>query len=752
MKTMTNAVVQSGPAIRWFPAGFLALALFILVFALFSPSLRYDLVGIDDITYISNNTLVSNGLSPAAIRQAFSIHNVSATMYMPLLWISYMADVEWLGASASQPWGFHVTNVLLHSLNALLLYLLLLAWCKKPWRAFFFAALWALHPLRVESVAWVTERKDVLSGFFGLLCMVAYVWATTSRRSLNPVGQTKSHPSFLWLSAAGFFFLCGLLVKPALAPLPLVLLALDFWPLRRLDLSAPTAWRRTLPRLLVEKIPFLVLAGLAACGTVLGHHVVSGEIQMPILERLRAVPLNYGFYVYKTFLPFKLSVLYPPWHAWASPGWLAALALLASSLLAAFTWQAWTARRHSPHQTVGWFWFLAMLLPVCGLLPIPANDFADRFTYFPAMGMSVVLLFLLPSHPGLRGLWRWFRPILAGIVLAILCGLSWRQLPAWTNTTALFDRILNVFPRHATALQTQAGHLMRSTGNVQEANRLVDRALQADPNHWEALFAKAQCLAALDGPAAAQQLLLGIAPPTSRFTRSNWERDLARYGLMLGQYDDAIRHANQAMSRLPSQDVSRTPLLFIALTAAHQKGDLPLALSFAHQYPPYADKTSLELSDLLPHYIFQWIAGYRRDAVAFFQLLTRTYPDRPDLLNNLAWGLATAEWSPSDPNEVLDMARHLVAALPSPPHPGVLDTLAAAQANTGDFDSAIQTLQNALALFPSSPPPELELFRERLASRLALYEKGYPYREDAFSRLYVSSYGDMTRLNDPGTQ
>lgn len=750
MEQGLNFTFRARRSRAWVAPGLLALLLFILALALFFPSLRYGLVAIDDPTYVSNNTLVSGGLSLSAIRQAFSLHNASATMYMPLLWISYMADVEWLGATASQPWGFHFTNILFHSLNSLLLYLLLLAWCKRPWRAFFFAALWALHPLRVESVAWVTERKDVLSGFFGLLCIGAYGWAARPRRPLEDVSQTASYPPTLWLSVAGLFYLCGLLVKPALTPLPLVLLALDFWPLRRLDLVAPNAWRRTLPRLLVEKIPFLVLAGLAACGTVLGHHAVSGEIQAPILERLRAVPLNCGFYLYKTLLPFKLSVLYPPWHSWASPGPLAALALLVFGLLAVFTWQAWVARRHSPNQTVGWFWFLAMLLPVCGLIPIPSNDFADRFTYFPAIGLSIALLFLLPSRPSHQNLRRWLRPLLAGIVLAVLGGLSWRQLPAWTNATTLIDRILTAFPTHATALEIRAGNLLRATGDFQEADRLLSEALTTDPFHWKAQIAKAQCLAELNGPAAAQQYLLDIPPPTSRFTLSNWERDLARYALMLGQYDDALQHADHALSLLPPQDISRTPLLFIALTTAYQKGDKPLALSLAHLYPPYADKTSLELPDLLPHYIFQWIAGYRRDAVAFFQQLARAYPDRLGLLNNLAWGLATAEWSPADPDEVLNMARQLVAKAPAPPHPGILDTLAAAQANAGDFDSAIQTLQEALTLFPPSDQPELRLFRERLASRLALYEQHRPYREEAFSRLYVSSYGAMTRLNDPG--
>jgi hypothetical protein len=210
--------------------GLLALLIFILAFALFSPSLLYGLVRLDDITYVSNNTGVLGGLSASSVRQAFALDNASATMNMPLLWISYMLDVEWLGATPGHPWGFHFTNVLLHALNASLVFYLLYVFCGKPWRAFFFAALWAVHPLRVESVAWVTERKDVLSGFFGLLCIGAYLWAG---RGKSPSADRSPSPfrlSILFRLLSLLFFALGLLVKPSLAPSPSFFCSSTFGP------------------------------------------------------------------------------------------------------------------------------------------------------------------------------------------------------------------------------------------------------------------------------------------------------------------------------------------------------------------------------------------------------------------------------------------------------------------------------------------------------------------------------------------
>lgn len=725
---------------RWMPAVW-ALLLFGAVFAFYSPSLRYELVDLDDITYVANNAAVLEGLAPASIRQAFSPDNPTATMYMPLLWISYMADVEWLGATPTNPWGFHFTNVLLHAVNAALLFALLYFLCRRPGTAVFLAALWALHPLRVESVAWVTERKDVLSGFFAFLCVGAYLRFGARPPPSGPARTRPDRRSAAWFCTAGLAYALGLLVKPALTPLPLVLLLLDVWPLGRFRFSTRGSGPAGL-RLVLEKTPFLLLALLAAGITIWQHHLVSGELQVSLGLRLLTVPLTYGFYMLKVVWPAQLSVLVPYFSMWFPASTLFALAGGAGAGLAAVSAFAWNSRRRDPQRLVGWLWFLAMLLPVCGLVPIPSNDVADRFSYLPAAGLSIALLPTLSSDPRLRPQRRGVRLALPWLVLAVLATLSFRLMPSWQNTETLYSRVLDVFPGHATALKTRAAQLMRATGDFRSANALIDRALQSEPRHWEAHFAKAQCLLELEGPAAAQQHLRGIVPPMSRFTRAYWHRDLARYALMLGQPEEALRNVDQALPLLPPHDLSQLPFVLIGMVAAYEMGDESRALAFARQFPPYAQKTSLELADLLPHAIFQWVAGYRRDAWSFFQRLAQAYPDRPDILNNVVWGLSTAAWSPADPQAVLELATHL-AAMASPPHPGILDTLAAAQANAGDFASASRTLREALALIPAVAPPDLVAFRERLSARLALYERSEPYREDAFTRLFVASFGDV---------
>lgn len=751
---MMSMSTDHAPTRTWRPkavAGALSILLICLTFLAFSPSLNYALVHIDDIAYVSNNTSLHGGLTPSGVRQAFSPGNTTATMYMPLLWISYMLDVEWLGATPESPWGFHFTNVLLHALNAGLAALLLVALGANPWHAFILAALWALHPLRVESVAWVSGRKDVLSGFFALLCLGTYLWAERRQRGprspSNEVPAESSWQPNAFRVASLICFALGLLVKPALVPLPIVLLLLDAWRWIHAGSSADSL-RRAMPRLLLNKVPFFLLSALAAAGTVWGHHVVSGEIPAPALQRLLSIPLSYGFYLLKTVIPRNLTVLYPHWADWLTLQQALAFSLAGALAVAGLTWRAWLARQRSPHWLVGWLWFLAMLLPVSGIVPIPTNDVADRFTYFPALGLSVALLHWLQA--GSRGppAFRRMGVPLGVLAVAAVALLSWRQLPAWRDADSLTRRVLDVFPTHATALETHAGNLMRATGNFREADRLLTIALESDPHHWKALLAKAQCLWALEGPEAAHAFLDRRVPPTSRNTRSQWQRDLARYALMLGRPEDAIRHAEQAMALLPPQDLAQTPLLLLAMTAAYEAGDTPRTLAFARRYPPYAGRTAIELADLLPHAIFQWVAGYRGDTVAYFQRLLRSHPDRPDYLNNAVWGLATADWSPVDPHEVLDMANRLSGMFPEP-NPGILDTASAAQANAGHFEDAARTMREALTLLPPSADPGTQAFRQRLASRLELYEQGHPYREDAFLRMYATYYGAPAAIQPP---
>jgi len=713
----------------------LGLLLFCATLLLFSPALRYGLVDFDDQIYVASHPLVMEGFSAAHVWTTFSTFQNG--LYSPLLWFSYGLDAVLLGASPAAPWGFHFTNVLFHALNAALLYFLLLNFCRKPWRAFFFAALWALHPLRVESVAWVTERKDVLSGFFGLLSIGAYLHACQARTS----AETCSKPRIPPYLASLLLFSLGLLVKPTLVPIPGALLLLDFWPLRRLEFTGASI-RRFAPRLLAEKIPYFILAGLAAAGTSAAHQTMHGITETPWALRLLAVPVHYAFYLVRFAWPRHLSPLYPdvpPSTPWVWPAVLA---------LAIATVWIWISRSRRPERLVGWFFFLGFLVPAIGLVRFGVQSIADRFTYLPAMGLSIALLAVWPVQDARRqSIRRLLRALVSASVLAALAVATLRLLPAWREPAALHAHILSVFPDNASALAMRSSYLIRTAGDFQGAQAGFDRIIQSGSFNHEVLGGKARCLAALQGPAAAKVLLLQAPSTSNPYARQAIAWDVARYSLMLQQYDDAIRFATLALECLPARWEQPAYLHLLIMVAAFEKGDLSLALDHARRFPAYADRTTLEFADLLPYYLHQWTEFHRTDAYAYFQRLIAATPNQARLLNNVAWGLATAEWSPAPPKEVLTLARQVCAALPTP-NPGALDTLAAAQANAGDFEAASETIRQAIHLISDTANPEIAQWKERLQARMALYRNHRPYREDAFSRLLAAQFGKNLPVTD----
>ncbi len=714
-------------ALRSIHRPLLALLLFGMTFALFSPSLRYGLVDFDDRIYVSSTPLVMEGFSPLHVRSAFT--SFQQGTYAPLLWISYGSDAAAWDASPANPRGFHFTNVLLHALNSVLLFLLLFAFCKTPWRAFFFAALWALHPLRVESVAWIAERKDVLSGFFGLLCLWTYVRAWPQGAGAS----ASARPVLPLAGAALLFFALGLLVKPALVPIPGALLLLDFWPLRRVEPTFRSV-RAFAPRLLAEKIPFFLLAALASFGASAAHQAMHALTDVPLPMRLCAIPIHYAFYLVKTVFPRHLSPLYPDLA-------ISALAVFLSGLLLlALTAWAWRSRQRRPERLVGWLLFLGFLVPAIGMVRFGAQSIADRFTYLPSIGLSVAGLFLWPLDPPRRAGTRILRRCGSWLVLAGLAFATVRLLPAWRSPSSFHAQILSIFPENPLALEMRSFHWIRTTGNFAMANEGFDRILQAGAYNHHVLGGKARCLAALQGPAAAKAFLLQAPATDNPYAQNALLWDIARYALMLRQYDDAI-HAAQRALELPSElQAAPAYLHLLLMAAAYEKGDLPQALAHARQFPAFADRTSLELTDLLPYYLHQWMIFHRADAYAYFQRLIQTHPDQTGLLNNIAWGLATADWSPAAPADILVLAQRASNSFPQP-NPGALDTLAAAQANAGDFPAAIRSIQQATVSLPQTHTPQVALFRAHLQSRLDLYRQQRPYREDAFSRLMATQFG-----------
>ena len=772
-----------------------ALLLFGIVFALFAPSIRYSLVDLDDLVYTVQNRIVAQGLSPGNVRKAFAPDNPAATMYMPLLWISYMADVTFFGASLDNPAPFHATNVILHALSAVLLFLLLrslLALSCPPSPPslfirhsslvtiippFLLALLWALHPLRVESVAWVAERKDVLAAFFALLATLAYIKAWEQGRPANDGGAEALPPPIRHSSLvtrhcnkgclcfALLAFVAGLLAKPSLVPLPLAWLALDVWPLRRVPSSprAPGFFPAAL-RAAAEKLLFLPFALAAAWLAVSRHHAVSGSLAIPWANRLVAVAPNFLFYLRKTLRPFHLSPLLP--EQWMFP---LSTFLLSLAVCIALGIAVWFLGRAFPSLFPGAVWLLLFFLPASGLQPLPMNTIADRFFYLPSIGLSIALLSLFAycagsKHPSRD--WEDVPSCRTGgsgdpptfvckhrfsiqhsafsilsfafcILLAALSALTLRLLPLWTSTDTLYRHVADMFPAHPRASAALAKSAIRKTGDFDAAEAILLPALAQNPDVWLLRFAYADCLLHRVSPDAAIDFIRESPIPEDRYTLASIHFLLANYEYFRQDYPASLQDIRRAIPLYGEDSTARTPSLLLAMAAAFDAGDLPQAVAFARQTRLYPDISAITTENLLPLAIFHWISSYREQAAALFLRILDDSPGRTDLWNNVLWGLATADWSPVPPSEVLERTLLMQASSPLPGHPGILDTLAAAQANAGDFDAARQTIAAALVQVPDSPTP----FRQRLLDRQAVYESRRPYRESAFERLFSVMFG-----------
>ncbi len=400
--------------------------LFLVVAGLFMPALRQGFITYDDPVYVTENAHVTGGLTWENIRWAF--HSTEASNWHPLTWISHMADCQVFGL---RPWGHHLTSVLLHALNCVLLFAALLRLTGARGRSLLVAALFGLHPLHVESVAWISERKDVLSATFWMLVLWAYARRAELVRERKP-------------GAAGFyalallFFALGLMCKPMLVTLPCVLLLLDYWPLGRWN-AAPRSGRW---RLLVEKVPFLALSAAASAATLFaqgsgGAVATMGDFPWPL--RVANALITYCRYLGKCFLPTRLAVFYPLFAERPPP----ASVLMAAGGLALVTALCVALARQRPYLIVGWLWFVGTLVPVIGLVQVGGQAMADRYTYLPLVGIFIMLSW---GAGEAADSWKWGRwaPGAAGTALAALAVLTCVQLGYWRDGATLF--------RHAAAV------------------------------------------------------------------------------------------------------------------------------------------------------------------------------------------------------------------------------------------------------------------------------------------------------------
>jgi Flp pilus assembly protein TadD len=451
----------------------IALFLLVLTLLVYVRAAWFPFISYDDNLYITQNHTVQQGLTWSGLAWAFT--TLHAANWHPLTWLSLMLDVQLFGL---RPGALHMVNVLFHAVNAVLLFLILVRTTGARWRSAFVAALFALHPLHVESVAWVAERKDVLSVFFGLLAIWAYV-RYAERPELS---------RYLW---AILFFILSLLSKPMLVTMPFLLLLLDYWPLCRISGSfmprhgdARSMPAVTIRRALLEKIPLLALSALSSIVTVVAQKRGDTiDLSLSLGVRLANAVVGYMRYLGKTFWPGSFAVFYP--HPGSSlPMWQAVGAF---SLLLLITVFVVLRLRRSPWLGVGWFWFMGTLIPVIGLIQAGAQSIADRYTYIPLIGIFIMIAWEVPhllkgARLGTRTL-----GIASVLVIAVLAGLTWRQLGFWRSDETLFRHALSVTDNNCVALASLAEALLRK-GDTGDAYGYFQKTLRLCPNDEQSWY------------------------------------------------------------------------------------------------------------------------------------------------------------------------------------------------------------------------------------------------------------------------
>jgi tetratricopeptide (TPR) repeat protein len=497
--------------------------LMLAIVGVFGQTVGHDFVNYDDNKYVYKNPHVADGGTIAGLAWAFTSRH--ASNWHPLTWLSHMLDGRLYGLA---PWGHHLTNVVLHAATAILLFLVLWRATGGLWPSAFVAALFAVHPLRVESVAWVAERKDVLSGLFFMMTLGAYV---------NYVRRPFSLVRYLTVMA---FFCLGLMAKPMLVTLPLVLLLLDYWPLGRMTARQPA--RRTC---FWEKVPLLMLSAASCAATLWAQtEAIAANDRLDLPLRLGNAAVSCVGYLEQLFCPVGLAALYP--YPEAGLGfWKVATAVL---VLVAISSGAVVWRRRCPYLLVGWLWCLGMLVPVIGLIAVGSQAMADRYTYLTQIGLSIALAWgatdLTRSWPR-RGL---VCGIASAMVIAIMSGAAWRQTCYWRNSETLWRHTLACTTGNSIA-HYNLGVDLADRGRISEAIGQYQKALKVRPGYAEVHYNLGVLLAnrgEIDQAIAHYRAALQIVPNFSE-AHNNLGSALASRG----QFGEAIVHYRQALDILP---------------------------------------------------------------------------------------------------------------------------------------------------------------------------------------------------------
>ena len=660
----------------------ICLLLAAITLAVFGQTIRYQFVNFDDDLYVYNTPAIKAGLTPKGVAAAFT--NQHAHNWHPLTTISHMLDCQLYGLNAG---GHHATNVILHTIAVLLLFWVLEQMTGTTWRSALVAALFAVHPLHVESVAWVSERKDILSAVFFFLMLLAY-------------SRYVRAPSVMPYVAVTVLFAAGLMSKPMLVSAPIILLFLDYWPLSRFEqpsvsrskikASESDNQRFKTRRLFLEKIPLFVLSALACVLTFVLQKRAAGAIPpLPFLWRVQNAFVSYVVYVWKTLWPVRLAVFYPHPNDTLTL-WEVSFAIL---LLVAITAAVIVFRKQRPYLLTGWFWYLVMLIPVIGIVQVGEQGYADRYTYLSHIGLFVALVWFAIDMATVRRSKQRVAVTTAAAVLTILV-LAWVafiQTSYWRNSEALWTHALAVTSDNDIAhnnlgyLCNDRGELDNAISHFESAARI--RSTKRDPHYNLA----------------------------SAFVQMNLGDALARKG----RSDDAMLHYDEAIRLQPDYGDAYYNRGSVLLAKGHVDEAIADLAKTIEMHPNDADAHTSLGNALLQK-------GWPREAIAHYQTALALAPEDPHSRNNLAWILATA----SD-NSIRDGARAVGFAeeavqLSGGREPLFLRTLAAAYAESGRFSEAIAVAQQAAGIANMQAKPGMA---KRLENDLLLFRGNLPLRE-----------------------
>jgi len=764
----------AGLSDRWTVPG-ICLFLAAATWLVFGQTIHHGFVNLDDDVYVYENPVVQKGLTLQGIIWAFT--HVHSSNWHPLTWLSHMADCQLYGLN---PGGHHLTNILLHMATAILLFLVLRRMTGFLWRSAFVAAVFAIHPLRVESVAWVAERKDVLSGLFFLLTIGAYV--RYARRPWSPARY----------GLVVFLFALGLMTKPMLVTLPFVLLLLDYWPLGRV---ASDKWRVTgekngkpatdkprLSTLLLEKLPLFGMAAAASAVTLFAQTRAIGSFQQISLPlRVGNALVSCVAYLGQMIYPTGLAVFYP------HPGGGLALwkSITAFVLLLAISTGAVAAWRKRPWFLFGWLWYLGMLVPVIGILQVGSQARADRYTYLPQIGLYVLLTWAAADW--CAG-WRHRRLLLGGcsaVILAALIFCAQKQTSYWRNSESLWTRTLactsdnfvahnnlgNVLVQkgrvgeaifhYQKALQIKPdspeahlnlGYAFAQKGNVDEAIVHFQKAVEIKPDYAEAQCNLGNALHQQGRVAEAiicYQKALQIKPDYAEacynlgnnfFQNGEVDEAIVYYQKALqikpdyvaaqnnlgnallqeGRVDEAITHYQKAL-QIKSDYTNACYTLGLALL---QKGNVDEAIAHFQkvlQIKPDHAAAYYNLGNALLQ------KGKVDEAITHYQKALQIKPGYPEAQNDLAWLLATApQATMRNGNKAVELAQR-ANQLTGGADLDILGTLAAAYAEAGRFDAAIQSARKAIDLARATGQQDQVM---QLNAELKFYEAGLPFHQE----------------------